>query len=122
MNQFKINDITVSVWADCDIFIEASSNNESISVDIDSVRHCERKSNDEYSILEDLDSKKENKEYLFSDNYPDEPSSDHFVILSLSGNITLLPQQEKELFDAIESYKKGEISDIGRIRIEDTLL
>lgn len=60
-------------------------------------------------------------EDLFSDGYPGEPSDDHFLVLSLDGEISLLPQEGEPVLKAFKQLENGEISDIGRVRIDDCL-
>lgn len=57
-------------------------------------------------------------EMLFSDCFPDEPSEDHFVVLSLDGKVTLLPQESEPVLEALTQLENKEILDVGRIRIE----
>ena len=61
------------------------------------------------------------KDYLFSDNDPEEASTDFFLTLSPNGDINTI-----ELFNgpeavniALTAYEKSELADMALIRVED---
>lgn len=74
------------------------------------------------SIIDSIKKRINDGDYIFSDNFPEEPSDDHFIVLSNDGQISDLPQTNESIIEALNQLENNSIVDIARVRIESNLL
>lgn len=117
---FNINGKNITVYTDGKEFVDVDINDDVIPVDIYSFRNDDRKYGAD-SISSELPELIERDVNIFSDRDPEEPSDDHYVTLSETGEITLLNQDEKDVKESLTLYSENKILDMALVRIDDNL-